>query len=81
MKRSEFLKRLGLGAVAAAIFPSLLKGEEHHKVATEFENILNDGHTSQWFSDEVQIKDGNVKAWIDKSGNGNHLVFKEGETT
>jgi len=28
MKRSEFLKRLGLGAVAAVAAPALLKGED-----------------------------------------------------
>jgi len=31
MKRSEFLKRLGLGLGAAVAAPALLKGEEYHK--------------------------------------------------
>ncbi len=35
MKRSEFLKRLGLGAVAAVAAPALLKGEENEPKSSD----------------------------------------------
>ena len=38
MKRSEFLKRLGLGIGAAVAAPALLRGEEN----SEYDKFLND---------------------------------------
>lgn len=43
MKRSEFLKRLGLGAVAAVTVPSLLKGEEKAEVYRKSSDKVKSG--------------------------------------
>ena len=45
MKRSEFLKRLGLGAVAAVAAPALLKGEEKAPEYHKAECLGNAGKT------------------------------------
>ena len=57
MKRSEFLKRLGLGAIAAVAAPALLKGEENEYFdATKSQNQnIKPWSITQDFADKLEV--------------------------
>lgn len=56
MKRSEFLKRLGLGAVAAVAAPALLKGEENPEACPKASDLPENGkQMTFWRSSDKAI--------------------------